>query len=130
MCSLIDIVRSASYTYAENEDACAKLWKIYVDEAERYDKGLVERWRDDMSGMLIFVSYIPMLPETFTNSEAVRSLFDESYRLPDRELQDSAARSWQCDGCSPHSDLASARLSYRCCSATCVFPTDDIFPSL
>lgn len=30
------------YTDAENEDSCAKSWKIYVDEAERYDKGLVE----------------------------------------------------------------------------------------
>ncbi|KAJ7607927.1 hypothetical protein FB45DRAFT_391883, partial [Roridomyces roridus] len=30
------------------------MWSIYVDEAERYDAGLVESWKADMEGMLIF----------------------------------------------------------------------------
>ncbi|KAJ7656011.1 hypothetical protein DFH06DRAFT_475013 [Mycena polygramma] len=34
--------------------AAAKLWAVYVSEAEKYDKGLVESWRSDMEGMLIF----------------------------------------------------------------------------
>ncbi|KAF8177541.1 hypothetical protein K438DRAFT_1479335, partial [Mycena galopus ATCC 62051] len=29
-------------------------WSIYVGEAERYDAALVESWRADMEGMLIF----------------------------------------------------------------------------
>ncbi|KAJ6556040.1 hypothetical protein B0H19DRAFT_869344, partial [Mycena capillaripes] len=29
-------------------------WSIYINEAERYDKGLVESWKADMEGMLIF----------------------------------------------------------------------------
>ncbi|KAJ7825329.1 hypothetical protein B0H13DRAFT_1452798, partial [Mycena leptocephala] len=33
----------------------AKLWAIYVSEAEKYDRGLVESWKSDMEGILIFV---------------------------------------------------------------------------
>jgi hypothetical protein len=43
------------YSKAENEEACAKIWSIYVGEAERYDTALVESWKADMEGMLIFV---------------------------------------------------------------------------
>ncbi|KAJ6494315.1 hypothetical protein C8R45DRAFT_987936 [Mycena sanguinolenta] len=42
------------YSTAENEEACAKIWSIYVGEAERYDAALVESWKADMEGMLIF----------------------------------------------------------------------------
>ncbi|KAJ7453760.1 hypothetical protein FB451DRAFT_1050045, partial [Mycena latifolia] len=31
-----------------------KIWSVYVSEAEKYDKALVESWRSDMDGMLIF----------------------------------------------------------------------------
>ncbi|KAJ7658015.1 hypothetical protein B0H17DRAFT_1213328 [Mycena rosella] len=34
--------------------SCAKLWSVYISEAEKYDKALVESWRGDMDGMLIF----------------------------------------------------------------------------
>ncbi|KAJ7855522.1 hypothetical protein B0H13DRAFT_2205981, partial [Mycena leptocephala] len=30
------------------------MWAVYVAEAEKYDKGLVESWQGDMEGMLIF----------------------------------------------------------------------------
>ncbi|KAJ6502880.1 hypothetical protein C8R47DRAFT_1316835 [Mycena vitilis] len=43
------------YTYqAQDEAATSKLWEIYVSEAEKYDRALVESWRSDMDGMLIF----------------------------------------------------------------------------
>ncbi|KAJ7159525.1 hypothetical protein C8R46DRAFT_840704, partial [Mycena filopes] len=32
----------------------AKLWAVYVSEADKYDKSLVESWKSDMEGMLIF----------------------------------------------------------------------------
>ncbi|KAJ6545500.1 hypothetical protein B0H19DRAFT_955735, partial [Mycena capillaripes] len=35
--------------------AAAKLWAVYVSEAEKYDRGLVESWKSDMEGLLIFV---------------------------------------------------------------------------
>lgn len=31
------------------------MWKVYVDEADRYDRALVASWKGDMNGMLIFV---------------------------------------------------------------------------
>ncbi|KAJ7908962.1 hypothetical protein B0H13DRAFT_1554236, partial [Mycena leptocephala] len=34
----------------------AKIWAVYISEAEKYDKGLVGSWKSDMEGMLIFVS--------------------------------------------------------------------------
>ncbi|KAF7341279.1 hypothetical protein MVEN_01864000 [Mycena venus] len=37
-----------------DEAAAAKLWAVYISEAEKYDKGLVESWKSDMQGMLIF----------------------------------------------------------------------------
>ncbi|KAF7344698.1 hypothetical protein MVEN_01630200 [Mycena venus] len=37
-----------------DDAAAAKLWAVYISEAEKYDKGLVESWKSDMQGMLIF----------------------------------------------------------------------------
>ncbi|KAJ7046399.1 hypothetical protein C8F04DRAFT_1064159 [Mycena alexandri] len=38
-----------------NEDASAsKVWAVYVSEAEKYDRSLVESWKSNMEGMLIF----------------------------------------------------------------------------
>lgn len=53
--SLAFLIPPGNYTHAENEEACAKLWNVYVVEAERYDRGLVASWKGDMNGMLIFV---------------------------------------------------------------------------
>ncbi|KAJ6567988.1 hypothetical protein DFH09DRAFT_1155586, partial [Mycena vulgaris] len=36
-----------------HEVAAAKLWAVYVSEAEKYDKSLVESWKNDMERMLI-----------------------------------------------------------------------------
>ncbi|KAJ7278813.1 hypothetical protein C8J57DRAFT_1502655 [Mycena rebaudengoi] len=41
-----------------DEAAAAKLWAVYVSEAEKYDKALVESWKSDMGGMLIFEGQI------------------------------------------------------------------------
>ncbi|KAJ7284470.1 hypothetical protein C8J57DRAFT_693369 [Mycena rebaudengoi] len=37
-----------------DELASAKLWAVYISEAEKYDKALVESWKSDMDGLLIF----------------------------------------------------------------------------
>jgi hypothetical protein len=39
----------------EEEAEAAKVWAVYVSEAEKYDRGLVESWKSDMEGLLIFV---------------------------------------------------------------------------
>ncbi|KAJ7801632.1 hypothetical protein B0H14DRAFT_2386224, partial [Mycena olivaceomarginata] len=47
------------------------LWAVYVAEAERYDKGLVESWKSDMEGMLIFAGLF---------SASLTAFLIESYR--------------------------------------------------
>ncbi|KAJ7115684.1 hypothetical protein C8R44DRAFT_709055 [Mycena epipterygia] len=39
---------------ASTEAASAKIWAIYVGEADKYDKALVESWRSNMDSILIF----------------------------------------------------------------------------
>ncbi|KAJ7162833.1 hypothetical protein C8R46DRAFT_999166, partial [Mycena filopes] len=38
----------------KDDTAASKIWAVYVSEAERYDRSLVESWKSDMEGMLIF----------------------------------------------------------------------------
>ncbi|KAJ6476746.1 hypothetical protein C8R47DRAFT_1323554 [Mycena vitilis] len=55
-----------------DEAAAAKLWAVYVSEAEKYDKGLVESWRSDMEGMLIFAGLF---------SASLTAFLIESYKM-------------------------------------------------
>ncbi|KAJ7905231.1 hypothetical protein B0H13DRAFT_1551506, partial [Mycena leptocephala] len=61
----------------------AKLWAIYVAEAEKYDKGLVESWKSDMDGMLIFVTPTILMAGLF--SASLTAFIIESYKtlIPD-----------------------------------------------
>jgi hypothetical protein len=43
------------YSPFQSQQASAKVWSIYIAEAERYDTALVEGWKADMEGLLIFV---------------------------------------------------------------------------
>ncbi|KAJ7100447.1 hypothetical protein C8R44DRAFT_988498 [Mycena epipterygia] len=47
-------ISNMSPLHAQTEDASAKFWSVYISEAERYDSALVESWKADMEGMLIF----------------------------------------------------------------------------
>ncbi|KAF7362601.1 hypothetical protein MVEN_00608900 [Mycena venus] len=60
----------------EHEAAAAKLWALYVSEAEKYDRGLVESWKSDMEGMLIFAGLF---------SASLTAFLIESYKtlIPD-----------------------------------------------
>ncbi|KAJ7154136.1 hypothetical protein C8R46DRAFT_1118776 [Mycena filopes] len=60
----------------EDENAAAKLWAVYVSEAEKYDKSLVESWKSDMEGMLIFAGLF---------SASLTAFLIESYKtlIPD-----------------------------------------------
>ncbi|THU83944.1 hypothetical protein K435DRAFT_733701 [Dendrothele bispora CBS 962.96] len=37
-----------------DDEAFAKLWKVYVDQAKEYDEGLLKEWKADMEVLLIF----------------------------------------------------------------------------
>ncbi|KAJ7930578.1 hypothetical protein B0H13DRAFT_2532903, partial [Mycena leptocephala] len=56
----------------DEEAAAAKLWAVYVSEAEKYDKALVETWKSDMEGLLIFAALF---------SAILTAFLIESYRL-------------------------------------------------
>ncbi|KAJ6543725.1 hypothetical protein DFH09DRAFT_866561, partial [Mycena vulgaris] len=43
-----------SYSNSESQQTAANLWSIYIGEAHRYDSALVESWKANMEGMLIF----------------------------------------------------------------------------
>ncbi|KAJ7777756.1 hypothetical protein B0H14DRAFT_2538604 [Mycena olivaceomarginata] len=45
--------------------AAAKLWAVYVGEAEKYDKALVESWKKDMDGLLIFAALFSAIVAAF-----------------------------------------------------------------
>ncbi|KAJ7854779.1 hypothetical protein B0H13DRAFT_2206195, partial [Mycena leptocephala] len=37
-----------------DELAGVRLWGVYISEAEKYDKALVDGWKSDMKGIIIF----------------------------------------------------------------------------
>ncbi|KAJ7213588.1 hypothetical protein GGX14DRAFT_360925, partial [Mycena pura] len=70
-------VHNDSLDHDPSEEAAAsKLWAVYVSEAEKYDKSLVESWKSDMEGMLIFAGLF---------SASLTAFITESYKtlVPD-----------------------------------------------
>ncbi|KAF5366153.1 hypothetical protein D9758_005778 [Tetrapyrgos nigripes] len=66
-----------------DEDACSKLWSVYLREAEKYDGELVRGWKHDMEGLLIFSSLY---------SASLTAFIIESYQtLQEDQLQTSAS---------------------------------------
>ncbi|KAJ7820894.1 hypothetical protein B0H13DRAFT_2377676 [Mycena leptocephala] len=59
-----------------DEAAASQLWAVYVSEAEKYDKSLVESWKSYMEAMLIFVGLF---------SASLTAFIIESYKtlIPD-----------------------------------------------
>ncbi|KAJ7853462.1 hypothetical protein B0H13DRAFT_2580495, partial [Mycena leptocephala] len=67
----------------EDETAAAKLWAVYISEAEKYDKRLVESWKSDMQGMLIFAGLF---------SASLTAFLIESYKTLNRNSGDDTVR--------------------------------------
>ncbi|CAK5264352.1 unnamed protein product [Mycena citricolor] len=42
-----------------------KLWSVYIYEAQKYDQGLIEGWRSEMDGLLIFAGLFSGVVTTF-----------------------------------------------------------------
>ncbi|KAK6984942.1 hypothetical protein R3P38DRAFT_335618 [Favolaschia claudopus] len=60
-----------------DDEAGAKIWSVYISEAEKYDKALVESWKNDMDGMLIFAGLFSAILSAFL-IESYRSLTPDS----------------------------------------------------
>ncbi|KAJ7119826.1 hypothetical protein C8R44DRAFT_180249 [Mycena epipterygia] len=65
------------------EAAAAKLWAVYISEAEKYDKALVESWKSDMEGMLIFAGLF---------SASLTAFIIESYKTLTPDSGDSTVQ--------------------------------------
>ncbi|KAK7059914.1 hypothetical protein R3P38DRAFT_3168370 [Favolaschia claudopus] len=50
---------------SDDDAAGAKIWSVYVAEAEKYDKALVESWKSDMDALLIFAGLFSASLTTF-----------------------------------------------------------------
>ncbi|KAK7018901.1 hypothetical protein R3P38DRAFT_2633176 [Favolaschia claudopus] len=62
-----------------DDAAAAKIWAVYAGEAEKYDKGLVQSWKSDMEGMLIFAGLF---------SAVLTAFLVESYKTLNRDPED------------------------------------------
>jgi len=47
--------RAINHDAEEYDERAAKFWSVYVEEAESHDKALIETWKDDMEGIIVFV---------------------------------------------------------------------------
>ncbi|KAJ7138577.1 hypothetical protein C8R46DRAFT_969345, partial [Mycena filopes] len=65
------------------EAAAAKIWTVYISEAEKYDKALVESWKSDMEGMLIFAGLF---------SASLTAFLIESYKTLNSDPQETTTR--------------------------------------
>ncbi|KAF7334531.1 hypothetical protein MVEN_02282900 [Mycena venus] len=63
--------------HPDEEAAAAKLWAVYVSEAEKYDRSLVESWKSDMEGLLIFAALFSAILTAFL-IESYKSLNPDS----------------------------------------------------
>ncbi|KAJ7105628.1 hypothetical protein C8R44DRAFT_330014 [Mycena epipterygia] len=63
----------------DDEAAATKIWAVYVGEAEKYDKALVESWKSDMEGILIFAGLF---------SASLTAFLIESYKTLNRDSGD------------------------------------------
>ncbi|KAJ7496602.1 hypothetical protein FB451DRAFT_1018414, partial [Mycena latifolia] len=57
-------------------------WSVYISEAEKYDKALVESWRVDMEGMLLFAGLF---------SASLTAFIIESYKTLTPDSDDTTA---------------------------------------
>ncbi|KAJ7752546.1 hypothetical protein B0H16DRAFT_786570 [Mycena metata] len=66
-----------------DDSAASKVWAVYVSEAEKYDKSLVESWKSDMEGMLIFAGLF---------SASLTAFIIESYKTLTPDSGDSTVQ--------------------------------------
>ncbi|KAK7471068.1 hypothetical protein VKT23_002484 [Stygiomarasmius scandens] len=62
-----------------DDEAAAKLWKVYVDQAKEYEENLLKEWKADMEALLIFSALY---------SASLTAFIVESYKT----LQDDPAQ--------------------------------------
>ncbi|KAK7006483.1 hypothetical protein R3P38DRAFT_2555554, partial [Favolaschia claudopus] len=72
-----DSCRTETTNENREDEAGAKIWSVYITEADKYDKALVESWKNDMDGMLIFAGLFSGILSAFL-IESYQSLTPDS----------------------------------------------------
>ncbi|KAJ7082981.1 hypothetical protein C8R44DRAFT_58222 [Mycena epipterygia] len=88
----------------DDELAAAKLWAVYISEADKYDKALVENWKSDIDGILIFAGLF---------SASLTAFLIESYETlsPDQGAITIAVLAQISLQLDPHSNASSIDMS-------------------
>ncbi|KAK7471165.1 hypothetical protein VKT23_002576 [Stygiomarasmius scandens] len=50
-----DLRTAKPFKPTADDEACSKLWKVYIDQAKEYDENVLQEWKQDMETLLIFV---------------------------------------------------------------------------
>ncbi|KAF7332632.1 hypothetical protein MKEN_00146000 [Mycena kentingensis (nom. inval.)] len=74
----------AAATRDNDEDAWAsKMWSVYIDEANKYDTALLDGWKSDMEGLVIFAALFSAILTAFI----IESASNLSVSTGDRTVQ-------------------------------------------
>ncbi len=79
-----------------HEDQVNEMWSEYLKNVDDYDKRLTDGWKDDVNGVLVFVSLHLLVPVSITVTiwEPDRSFLRNCRILHHRKLQTLITRSW------------------------------------
>ena len=79
-----------------HEDQVNEMWSEYLKNVDDYDKRLTDGWKDDVNGVLVFVSLHLLVPVSITVTiwEPDRSFLRHYRILHHRKLQTLITRSW------------------------------------
>jgi Family of unknown function (DUF6535) len=84
------------------DDPSSKIWSVYNSEASVHDKGLLEGWKSDMDGILIFVRTSSHRSKSASHTAYLQSqiamvggfIFCKRNSFHYRELPESDTRFW------------------------------------
>ncbi|KAJ6462592.1 hypothetical protein C8R45DRAFT_878699, partial [Mycena sanguinolenta] len=101
-----------------DEAGSSKLWAVYVSEAERYDRSLVESWKSDMESLLIFAALFSAILTAFL-IESYKSLNADSgdltvHMLVQISQQLAASANGSTFDVLPFPTFTASRLSVAC----------------
>ncbi|KAJ7657691.1 hypothetical protein DFH06DRAFT_930067, partial [Mycena polygramma] len=94
-------------------------WAVYVSEADKYDKALVESWKSDMDGLLIFAALFSAILAAFL-IESYKTLNSDSGDLTVQLLTQIFERlEASANGSSPNPPLPSTSFTPAATSLAC-----------
>lgn len=102
-----DLIYEPDENHGDSSDG---IWSMYVNEAEKQDTEVIESWKGDTDGILVFVSLGPPSCVHSPSKAHVKdwSVFGYRRKLHYRKLSESVSRFQRHDQCTPYSNLSAA----------------------